>query len=75
VAHQVRGSVISRAGALAAEDQALPSDAQTRGGLLVSCAPAALDDVLANCLRHGFAQAAGVGTIVATRATPCPVVR
>ena len=49
----------------AAEDQALLSDPQTSGGLLVACAPAALDEVLAIFLRHGFAQAAVVGRVAA----------
>jgi selenide,water dikinase len=38
--------------------------------LLVSCAPAALDAVLAVFRRHGFEQAAVVGSIVATSAAP-----
>jgi selenide,water dikinase len=46
-------------------DQALLSDPQTSGGLLVSCAPQALDAVLAVFHRHGFAQAAVVGRIAA----------
>ena len=41
--------------------QALLSDPQTSGGLLVSCAPDAVDEVLAIFQRHGFAQAAVVG--------------
>src|SRR3954469_14105375 len=39
-------------------DQALLSDPQTSGGLLVSCAPGAVDAVLDTFRRHGFAQAA-----------------
>jgi len=62
-------------GTFAAEDQALLSDPQTSGGLLVACAPAALDEVLAIFRRHGFAQAAVVGAIAATRATPRLLVR
>jgi selenide,water dikinase len=45
-------------------DQALLSDPQTSGGLLVSCAPSAVDDVMALFARHGFAQAAVVGQVV-----------
>ena len=45
-------------------DQALLSDPQTSGGLLVSCAPDALADVMALFARHGFAQAAVVGQVV-----------
>jgi selenide,water dikinase len=54
----------------AAPDQALLSDPQTSGGLLVSCAPAALDAVLAVFKRHGFGQAALVGAVSASAATP-----
>ncbi|MBU6370443.1 MAG: selenide, water dikinase SelD, partial [Burkholderiales bacterium] len=45
-------------------DQALLSDPQTSGGLLVSCAPSAVDDVMALFARHGFAHAAVVGQVV-----------
>ena len=45
-------------------DQALLSDPQTSGGLLVSCAPESLDTVMAVFERHGFAQAAVVGEVV-----------
>ena len=46
-------------------DQALLSDPQTSGGLLVSCAPESLDTVMAVFERHGFAQAAVVGRVAA----------
>ena len=46
-------------------DQALLSDPQTSGGLLVSCAPESLDAVMAVFERHGFAQAAVVGEVAA----------
>jgi selenide, water dikinase len=49
----------------AAVDQALLSDPQTSGGLLVSCTPAAVDAVMAVFHRHGFADAAVVGQITA----------
>ncbi len=49
----------------AAADQALLTDPQTSGGLLVACAPEALDGVLAVFARHGFAQAAVVGRMTA----------
>jgi selenide,water dikinase len=52
----------------AAEDQALLTDPQTSGGLLVSCDPASVDAVLAVFSRHGFGQAAVVGRIVAAGA-------
>ena len=47
----------------AAEDRALLTDPQTSGGLLVSCAPSAVDAVLATFVRHGFEQAAVVGRV------------
>jgi selenide,water dikinase len=47
----------------APEDQALLTDPQTSGGLLVSCDPAALPDVLAVFRRHGFAAAVAIGHI------------
>lgn len=46
-------------------DQALLSDPQTSGGLLVACAPEAVAEVLAIFEHHGFAAAAEVGEIVA----------
>jgi selenide,water dikinase len=42
-------------------EQALLTDPQTSGGLLVSCAPAAVDQVLAVFRRHGFDAAAVIG--------------
>jgi selenide,water dikinase len=44
-------------------DQALLSDPQTSGGLLVSCAPSALQAVMDVFARHGFAHAAVVGEV------------
>lgn len=41
----------------------LASDPQTSGGLLVSCAPEAVDDVLSAFLAEGFADAAVVGRV------------
>ena len=48
----------------AAADQALLSDPQTSGGLLVSCAPASLEEVLAIFAKHGFAAAACIGEML-----------
>ena len=45
--------------------QALASDPQTSGGLLVSCASNAVDAVLATFAQAGFAQAAVVGQLSA----------
>ena len=59
------GADVVLPGGFAAVDQALLSDPQTSGGLLVSCAPAALNAVLAIFTRHGFAQAAVVGRMAA----------
>ncbi len=46
-----------------ASDQALLTDPQTSGGLLVSCSPASVDEVLAVFRRHGFERAAVVGEV------------
>jgi selenide, water dikinase len=45
-------------------DQALLTDPQTSGGLLVSCAPECVDDVLAVFHRHGFSAATDIGEIL-----------
>ncbi|MDO9074500.1 MAG: selenide, water dikinase SelD [Rubrivivax sp.] len=58
----------------AAEDQALLTDPQTSGGLLVACAPGAVDEVMAVFGRHGFDAAAVVGRISATAGTPRVIV-
>ena len=68
------GSDVDLPGVFAAEDKALLTDPQTSGGLLVSCAPASLDEVQAVFQRHGFEQAAVVGSIVASSARPRLVV-
>ncbi|OGB34720.1 MAG: selenide, water dikinase SelD [Burkholderiales bacterium RIFCSPLOWO2_12_FULL_61_40] len=46
-------------------DRALLSDPQTSGGLLVSCAPDAVESVLAIFARHGFAAATEIGSVQA----------
>jgi selenide,water dikinase len=48
-----------------AADKALLTDPQTSGGLLVSCAPQAVADVLALFGRHGFDAAACIGEMTA----------
>ncbi|MFZ2219245.1 MAG: selenide, water dikinase SelD [Rhodoferax sp.] len=45
-------------------NQALLSDPQTSGGLLVTCAPEAVDAVLAIFKAHGFDDAAEIGEIL-----------
>ena len=47
----------------APSEQALLTDPQTSGGLLVSCAPEALSDVLSIFHRHGFARTTVVDRI------------
>lgn len=49
-------------------DQALLSDPQTSGGLLVSCAPESVDEVMAIFQRHGFAAAARIGRVCSKEA-------
>jgi selenide,water dikinase len=49
----------------AAIDQSLITDPQTSGGLLVSCAPEEVTNVLATFKAHGFAHAAVIGQICA----------
>ena len=44
--------------------QALLSDPQTSGGLLVSCAPEAVPAVLDTFARHGFLQAMEIGEVI-----------
>jgi selenide, water dikinase len=44
--------------------QALLTDPQTSGGLLVSCDPSALGDVMDIFRRHGFAQATAIGQVL-----------
>ena len=48
----------------AAADRALLTDPQTSGGLLVSCAPKSVAEVLALFDRHGFAAAAEIGEVL-----------
>src|SRR5574343_1927744 len=47
----------------APQDQALLSDPQTSGGLLVACSPDTVEQVLATFRSQGFAQAAVVGRV------------
>jgi selenide, water dikinase len=62
------GDEIRLADSLAVVDKALLTDPQTSGGLLVACAPDAVEQVLAVFARHGFEAAAEVGEIVPARA-------
>ena len=55
-------------------DQAMLSDPQTSGGLLVSCAPNALEAVMAVFAQHGFEHATVVGSTVVKKGDK-PVLR
>jgi selenide,water dikinase len=57
------GKEIELAAERNAIDQALLSDPQTSGGLLVACTPESVDEVLAIFHQHGFADACEVGEI------------
>ncbi|OWQ90487.1 selenide, water dikinase SelD [Roseateles aquatilis] len=57
------GVDVSLASTLPAEAQALLSDPQTSGGLLVSCAPEAVDAVMGVFARHRFDAATIIGHI------------
>jgi selenide,water dikinase len=59
------GSDVTLPAGFAAEDQALLSDPQTSGGLLVSCDAGSVGAVMEIFRRHGFATAAEVGEVVA----------
>ncbi|MFZ9543462.1 MAG: selenide, water dikinase SelD [Hylemonella sp.] len=60
------GQEVTLPAGFADADQALLSDPQTSGGLLVSCAPECVDAVLAVFRRHGFEAAAEIGQISST---------
>jgi selenide, water dikinase len=64
------GQDVSLAAGFADEDRALLTDPQTSGGLLVSCAPRAVDAVQQVFKRHGFDRAAVVGRVVPAAGTP-----
>jgi selenide,water dikinase len=57
------GHEIQLAASLNEIDQALLSDPQTSGGLLVACAPESVEEVLAVFHRHGFSAATQIGEI------------
>ncbi|WP_129646819.1 selenide, water dikinase SelD [Peristeroidobacter agariperforans] len=64
------GAEVTLPPTFAAEDKALLSDPQTSGGLLVSCSPSSLDEVLAVFRRHGFEHAARIGSVTARNNKP-----
>ncbi|MBX9872765.1 MAG: selenide, water dikinase SelD, partial [Burkholderiaceae bacterium] len=57
------GASVTLSAGFAAVDQALLSDPQTSGGLLVSCSAEAVPQVLEIFRRHGFDAAAEIGTV------------
>ena len=59
------GRDVHLADGLPARARDLVTDPQTSGGLLVSCTPESVDEVLAVFHREGFAQAAVVGRVAA----------
>ncbi len=59
------GAEVVLAEDFAPEDRALLSDPQTSGGLLVSCAEDAVDEVMAVFHRHGFGEASIIGRVQA----------
>ena len=59
------GSDVELAAAITPVHRALLTDPQTSGGLLVACAPDAVDAVLDAFRREGFAKAAAIGRLEA----------
>ena len=64
------GTGVTLPDGFAAADRALLSDPQTSGGLLVSCRPEVLGDVMDLFARAGFAEAAPVGTVRESSGAP-----
>ena len=62
------GASIALPGGFAPVDQALLTDPQTSGGLLVSCVPRAVDAVMKVFASHGFEDAAVIGECRAGKA-------
>lgn len=70
------GADVALPAGFAAEERALLTDPQTSGGLLVTCSPGSVDEVLAVFQRHGFATAAVIGSVQARQSGgPALVVR
>ncbi|RYH12132.1 selenide, water dikinase SelD [Tropicimonas sp. IMCC6043] len=64
------GSEVFLADGFSEVDRGLLTDPQTSGGLLVSCAPDARDDVLALFAAHGFADACVIGEVLEPSESP-----
>lgn len=69
------GAEVALPSTFAAEDKALLSDPQTSGGLLVSCSPSSVDEVLAVFRHHGFEHASKIGSVTAKSAKPTLTMR
>jgi selenide, water dikinase len=59
------GHDVTLGGAISDTQRVLLTDPQTSGGLLVSCDPGSVDEVLALFRREGFGDAAVIGTMAA----------
>ena len=62
------GKDVELSAAITPAQRALLTDPQTSGGLLVSCDPASVDEVLALFAREGFGEAAVIGSMTAGEA-------
>ena len=69
------GEQVALPAGVAPEDQALLTDPQTSGGLLVACDAGSVDAVLATFQRHGFASAAPIGRVLHQSVQPVLRVR
>ena len=69
------GASVDLPATFADTEQALLTDPQTSGGLLVSCASESVDDVIALFHRHGFAHAQVVGSMLDAPGSPRLVIR
>ena len=67
------GTDVALPAGFTATEQALLSDPQTSGGLLVACAPTSLDAVIAIFRRHGFTRAARIGEVVEQTSGEAPL--
>ena len=69
------GKEIELPAAFSSIDQALLTDPQTSGGLLVSCSADSVESVLKVFQRHGFDDAAEIGEIVGKAETPSLIIK
>jgi len=69
------GADVALPDGFATEERALLTDPQTSGGLLVSCSPDTVDEVLAVFRRHGFGTAAVIGSVQPRGDGPALLVR